>query len=297
MKILKGFLFSLLILFLFSYSLGMITIISLDYSLFKSNFVEEVFNDKKISLELYSKFEEDFLIKLDKEIDEESKYAIVMKKAILKTFDEEFLKDFFISIFNQYRDYIVKGEDVLILKLNISNQKETFKTNLKIELKDMEINSYSNEEIDEQVDELFAKNSFQTDYISDEINTEDIDKVVALIRLLKNYFYIVSVVILGAVFGLMLLFKKLSKTIIWFGSTLLASSLFVLLFFNLLKHALVIAEISKIKIGEIISYSLVEKVINYSFNVSLISLCISLLIILSGFFFGKYGGLKNETQQ
>lgn len=297
MKILKGFLFSLLILFLFSYSLGMITIISLDYSLFKSNFVEEVFNDKKISLELYSKFEEDFLIKLDKEIDEESKYAIVMKKAILKTFDEEFLKDFFISIFNQYRDYIVKGEDVLILKLNISNQKETFKTNLKIELKDMEINSYSNEEIDEQVDELFAKNSFQTDYISDEINTEDIDKVVALIRLLKNYFYIVSVVILGAVFGLMLLFKKLSKTIIWFGSTLLASSLFVLLFFNLLKHALVIAEISKINIGEIISYSLVEKVINYSFNVSLISLCISLLIILSGFFFGKYGGLKNETQQ
>lgn len=297
MKILKGFLFSLLILFLFSYSLGMITIISLDYSLFKSNFVEEVFNDKKISLELYSKFEEDFLIKLDKEIDEESKYAIVMKKAILKTFDEEFLKDFFISIFNQYRDYIVKSEDVLILKLNISNQKEIFKTNLKIELKDMEINSYSNEEIDEQVDELFAKNSFQTDYISDEINTEDIDKVVALIRLLKNYFYIVSVVILGAVFGLMLLFKKLSKTIIWFGSTLLASSLFVLLFFNLLKHALVIAEISKIKIGEIISYSLVEKVINYSFNVSLISLCISLLIILSGFFFGKYGGLKNETQQ
>lgn len=297
MKILKGFLFSLLILFLFSYSLGMITIISLDYSLFKSNFVEEVFNDKKISLELYSKFEEDFLIKLDKEIDEESKYAIVMKKAILKTFDEEFLKDFFISIFNQYRDYIVKGEDVLILKLNISNQKETFKTNLKIELKDMEINSYSNEEIDEQVDELFAKNSFQTAYISDEINTEDIDKVVALIRLLKNYFYIVSVVILGAVFGLMLLFKKLSKTIIWFGSTLLASSLFVLLFFNLLKHALVIAEISKINIGEIISYSLVEKVINYSFNVSLISLCISLLIILSGFFFGKYGGLKNETQQ
>ena len=297
MKILKGFLFSLLILFLFSYSLGMITIISLDYSLFKSNFVEEVFNDKKISLELYSKFEEDFLIKLDKEIDEESKYAIVMKKAMLKTFDEEFLKDFFISIFNQYRDYIVKGEDVLILKLNISNQKETFKTNLKIELKDMEINSYSNEEIDEQVDELFAKNSFQTDYISDEINTEDIDKVVALIRLLKNYFYIVSVVILGAVFGLMLLFKKLSKTIIWFGSTLLASSLFVLLFFNLLKHALVIAEISKINIGEIISYSLFEKVINYSFNVSLISLCISLLIILSGFFFGKYGGLKNETQQ
>ena len=297
MKILKGFLFSLLILFLFSYSLGMITIISLDYSLFKSNFVEEVFNDKKISLELYSKFEEDFLIKLDKEIDDESKYAIVMKKSILKTFDEEFLKDSFISIFNQYRDYIVKGEDVLILKLNISNQKEIFKTNLKIELKDMEINSYSDKEIDEQVDDLFAKNSFQTDYISDEINAEDIDKVVALIRLLKNYFYIVSVVILGAVFGLMLLFKKLSKTIMWFGSTLLASSLFVLLFFNLLKHVLVIAEISKINIGEIISYSLVEKVINYSFNVSLISLCISLLIILSGFFFGKYGGLKNETQQ
>jgi len=297
MKILKGFLFSLLMLFLFSYSLGMITIISLDYSLFKSNFVEEVFNDKKISLELYSKFEEDFLIKLDKEIDDESKYAIVMKKSILKTFDEEFLKDSFISIFNQYRDYIVKGEDVLILKLNISNQKEIFKTNLKIELKDMEINSYSDEEIDEQVDDLFAKNSFQTDYISDEINTEDIDKVVALIRLLKNYFYIVSVVILGAVFGLMLLFKKLSKTIMWFGSTLLASSLFVLLFFNLLKHVLVIAEISKINIGEIISYSLVEKVINYSFNVSLISLCISLLIILSGFFFGKYGGLKNETHQ
>lgn len=297
MKILKGFLFSLLMLFLFSYSLGMITIISLDYSLFKSNFVEEVFSDKKISLELYSKFEEDFLIKLDKEIDDESKYAIVMKKSILKTFDEEFLKDSFISIFNQYRDYIVKGEDVLILKLNISNQKEIFKTNLKIELKDMEINSYSDKEIDEQVDDLFAKNSFQTDYISDEINTEDIDKVVALIRLLKNYFYIVSVVILGAVFGLMLLFKKLSKTIMWFGSTLLASSLFVLLFFNLLKHVLVIAEISKINIGEIISYSLVEKVINYSFNVSLISLCISLLIILSGFFFGKYGGLKKETQQ
>lgn len=298
MKIVKSLLFSLLILFLFSYCLVTITVVSIDNIAFKSNFIKEVLDDKKISLELYTNFKRHYLnYNLEPENETENEIVFALKRAVYKTFDENFVKSIYISMFDQYREFIINGDETFVLKFSLVDQKEKIKVNLKIELKNISTNTFSDEEIDKQVDILFKTENFEKKYYISDINTKNINKFIHILRLIKNSYYIVSVVIFGSVFALMLLFKKMSKAIMWFGSTCLSSSIVASSLFLLLKEAVIIMELENANLAEVISFSLITKTIDCGLNVSIISMFISIAIIISGFFFKKFGGLKNETQQ
>ncbi len=298
MKIVKSLLFSLLILFLFSYCLVTITVVSIDNIAFKSNFIKEVLDDKKISLELYTNFKRHYLnYNLEPENETENEIVFALKRAVYKTFDENFVKSIYISMFDQYREFIINGDETFVLKFSLVDQKEKIKVNLKIELKNISTNTFSDEEIDKQVDILFKTKNFEKKYYISDINTKNINKFIHILRLIKNSYYIVSVVIFGSVFALMLLFKKMSKAIMWFGSTCLSSSIVASSLFLLLKEAVIIMELENANLAEVISFSLITKTIDCGLNVSIISMFISIAIIISGFFFKKFGGLKNETQQ
>lgn len=298
MKIVKSLLFSLLILFLFSYCLVTITVVSIDNIAFKSNFIKEVLDDKKISLELYTNFKRHYLnYNLEPENETENEIVFALKRAVYKTFDENFVKSIYISMFDQYREFIINGDETFVLKFSLVDQKEKIKVNLKIELKNISTNTFSDEEIDKQVDILFKTKNFEKKYYISDINTKNINKFIHILRLIKNYYYIVSVVIFGSVFALMLLFKKMSKAIMWFGSTCLSSSIVASSLFLLLKEAVIIMELENANLAEVISFSLITKTIDCGLNVSIISMFINIAIIISGFFFKKFGGLKNETQQ
>lgn len=298
MKIVKSLLFSLLILFLFSYCLVTITVVSIDNIAFKSNFIKEVLDDKKISLELYTNFKRHYLnYNLEPENETENEIVFALKRAVYKTFDENFVKSIYISMFDQYREFIINGDETFVLKFSLVDQKEKIKVNLKIELKNISTNTFSDEEIDKQVDILFKTKNFEKKYYISDINTKNINKFIHILRLIKNSYYIVSVVIFGSVFALMLLFKKMSKAIMWFGSTCLSSSIVASSLFLLLKEAVIIMELENANLAEVISFSLITKTIDCGLNVSIISMFISIAIIISGFFFKKFGGLKNETIQ
>lgn len=298
MKIVKSLLFSLLILFLFSYCLVTITVVSIDNIAFKSNFIKEVLDDKKISLELYTNFKRHYLnYNLEPENETENEIVFALKRAVYKTFDENFVKSIYISMFDQYREFIINGDETFVLKFSLVDQKEKIKVNLKIELKNISTNTFSDEEIDKQVDILFKTKNFEKKYYISDINIKNINKFIHILRLIKNSYYIVSVVIFGSVFALMLLFKKMSKAIMWFGSTCLSSSIVASSLFLLLKEAVIIMELENANLAEVISFSLITKTIDCGLNVSIISMFISIAIIISGFFLKKFGGLKNETQQ